>query len=212
MSEQREEYFIDGSGAKAAGFPQGDGFLIKAGAIARKEMTPSALDTNIPVIRERLLNEGVLFDNGETLRFVKDYVFNSPSAAAEAVLARSQSGPDAWRDGEGITLKQRTEHESDGINSAGLPKLNASHSIQNISLLKKTYEQLVRDGAITGDEKLDEEYALFREKFAPEVLSKLDGEELLVFMHDHGNPDIHGPRTTGRKKCRCKHNLSITDI
>ena len=189
MSEQREEYFIDGSGAKATGFPQGDGFLIKAGAVARKEMTPSALDTNIPVIRERLLGEGVLVDDGEELRFVKDYVFNSSSAAAEAVLARSQSGPEAWRDGEGLTLKKRTENASDGINSAGLLKQNASHSIQKITLLKKTYEQLVRDGAITGDEKLDEEYALFREKFAPEVLSKLDGEELLVFMHDHGNPD-----------------------
>ena len=79
--------------------------MIRAGADDRKKMTASAVDTNIPVIGEGLLIEGVLIDEGGHLPFVKDCVFSSPSSAAEAVLSRCQSGPEALRDGYGITLK-----------------------------------------------------------------------------------------------------------
>src|SRR6266436_6239274 len=55
--------------------------------------------------------------------------------------------------------------------------------------LKRGYEQLLEQGQFPSREKLKEYYATFRGRFAPEMLRRLDGEELLNTMHAHGNHD-----------------------
>jgi 5-methylcytosine-specific restriction enzyme B len=55
--------------------------------------------------------------------------------------------------------------------------------------LKRGYEQLLEQGQFPSREKLKEYYATFRDHFAPEKLSQLDGEDLLNTIHAHGNRD-----------------------
>jgi 5-methylcytosine-specific restriction enzyme B len=55
--------------------------------------------------------------------------------------------------------------------------------------LKRRYEQLLEQGQLPSREKLQEYYATFQGRFAPDKLVKLNGEELLNTIHAHGNRD-----------------------
>src|SRR5262245_29540633 len=55
--------------------------------------------------------------------------------------------------------------------------------------VKRGHEQLLEQGQLPSREKLQEYFATFRARFAPEKLRQLDGEELLNTMHAHGNHD-----------------------
>jgi 5-methylcytosine-specific restriction protein B len=55
--------------------------------------------------------------------------------------------------------------------------------------LKHQHEQLLEKGQLPTRDKLREYYANFRDRFAPEKLLQLDGEELLNTIHAHGNRD-----------------------
>ena len=46
---------------------------------------------------------------------------------------------------------------------------------------------LLRKGELYPEGKLKEYLAIFQQKFGPETLASLDGEELLEVMHTHGN-------------------------
>jgi len=50
-------------------------------------------------------------------------------------------------------------------------------------------EQLISEGKLYTQTQLQHYYAVFRERFGPDVLRSLDGEALLTFMHDHSNRD-----------------------
>ena len=54
-------------------------------------------------IRARLLQAGVLERDGNTLRFSRNQLFNSPSQAAGVVVGYSVNGRDAWRLPDGTT-------------------------------------------------------------------------------------------------------------
>ena len=54
---------------------------------------------------DSLIEDGTLLPHGSRrYMFFRDYVFRSPSLAASIILGRESSGPDEWRDGNGITL------------------------------------------------------------------------------------------------------------
>jgi hypothetical protein len=55
--------------------------------------------------RAQMQKEGILVHNGEFYFLNKDYVFNSSSRAAAAILARSASGPLEWKTESGTQLK-----------------------------------------------------------------------------------------------------------
>ena len=57
-----------------------------------------------------------------------------------------------------------------------------------------TLEQLRDNGTLLRPAELDASYHRFRDRFGPERLATLDGEELLNTMHLHGN------RATGQMK------------
>lgn len=57
-------------------------------------------------LREDLLAQGVIVDQGENYVFVQDQVFTSPSTAAGVILGRTANGRIEWKNGEGQTLKQ----------------------------------------------------------------------------------------------------------
>jgi 5-methylcytosine-specific restriction protein B len=53
--------------------------------------------------------------------------------------------------------------------------------------LQKRYHELLADGELLPKENLQAHYKTFQARFGPEVLSRLDGEELLEIIHNHGN-------------------------
>jgi hypothetical protein len=61
-----EVYEINSRDAQGKGLFTGDGFLVKAGSIARREIVPSAKPILAP-IRQRLISEGVLEDPSRNL-------------------------------------------------------------------------------------------------------------------------------------------------
>lgn len=180
MSAQDEHYEIKGKDAQGTGVFSDKGFLVKAGSLARREIVPSAQST-VPSVHESLLSEGVVEEDGDHLRFVKDHLFDSPSGAAAAVLGRTANGWKEWKRPDGETLsevKRVTRNEKE-------PLLNEA----NRQAILTRYQDLVDNGKLKTKQQLDNEYALFQERFGPTVLKGLDGESLLTFMHDHSNKD-----------------------
>lgn len=55
--------------------------------------------------------------------------------------------------------------------------------------LQKWYRQMQNDGEFIPKSKLPQYYQTFRDKFGPEKLQRLDGDELLITMHERGNRD-----------------------
>ncbi|MBQ7193398.1 MAG: DUF4357 domain-containing protein [Synergistaceae bacterium] len=54
-------------------------------------------------LRQQLISEGIITD----YVFTRDYLFNSPSAAAKVVLGSSSSGNEKWKYADGVSLGER---------------------------------------------------------------------------------------------------------
>ena len=175
-----EEFELKGKDAQAVGVMTDKGFLVRAGAIARKEIVPSGADSVTPV-RKRLLSEGVLVEESGGLCFVKDFLFLSPSGAAAAVLGRTANGWKEWRRADGQTLSKVKRV----IQEQQMPLLSEAKRTEILT----RHRQLTDEGRLRTKQQLEQEYTRFRERFGPHVLKGLDGEPLLTLMHDHSNKD-----------------------
>jgi 5-methylcytosine-specific restriction protein B len=79
VAENVEQVFeAKGPDAKADGMMLENGFLVRAGGLARKAVVPSA-GNSVQNTQRRLLAEGVLDDKGKSLFFLQDYTFDTPS-------------------------------------------------------------------------------------------------------------------------------------
>jgi hypothetical protein len=103
-----------GKGVTATGRDTAQGFVVRAGSHALKEVTtslaqwfPSTCD-----LRKQLVDNGVLAEEKDRYRFTQDYTFNSPSLAAQVILGRSANGRTEWKDSSGRTLKALQEAEA----------------------------------------------------------------------------------------------------
>ena len=176
-----EQFELNGKDAHAVGVVTDNGFIVRAGAIARKLVVPSGTNSVMPV-RKRLLTDGVLVEDGEGLRFTKDCHFDSPSGAASAVLGRTANGWIEWKRADGETLSKVKRISRDGQT----PILSNAKRQQII----EKHQQLVNEGKLCTQQQLDKEYALFRERFGPSVLAGLDGEPLLTLMHESNHDSL----------------------
>ena len=177
MTTDEEEYELDGPEADGKGLYLENGFLVKAGALARREIAPSG--KSVSPVHQRLIEQGVLVEHGNQLRFVKDHLFKSPSGAAAAVLGRTANGWISWRRADGLTLSEVKRITRD----SHAPML--SEFIRNE--ITSRHEDLLNKGSLLPVDQLESQYALFKQKFGPDILARLDGESLLTLMHDHGN-------------------------
>lgn len=57
-------------------------------------------------MRKRLIETGVMKEDGDTAVFQRDHLFGSPSTAASALAGRTANGWTEWRDASGKTLKE----------------------------------------------------------------------------------------------------------
>ncbi len=110
--KQKQEIFIikAARGADAQGEPTSDGFVVLKGSRAAgstvNSMTPSFLS-----LRLRLIEQGVMKNNGDFLEFPEDYIFSSPSTAACIVLGRNANGLTEWKLKGGKNLKEYESNE-----------------------------------------------------------------------------------------------------
>ena len=182
MAKQSELTFeITMSDAHATGSPTDNGFVVRADSITRTKTTasPSRL-IQVTRRRKRLIDEGVLVEEDSQLRFTRDHQFASPSSAAMCVLGRSANGWTEWKTPDGRTLsdvKRVIRDESHPLLSDATRKA-----------LIVNREALLNEDTGFSD-RYERYYALFRERFGPQVLRGLDGEALLNSMHDLANRD-----------------------
>jgi hypothetical protein len=99
-------FYNEGKGALATGRISNEGFIVYQGstAVRETEYSKSAQEKN-PKMIKRLLDNGyiaVLDDKYYT--FVKDCLFNTPSAASDIIQGNSSNGWLKWRTKEGKTL------------------------------------------------------------------------------------------------------------
>jgi hypothetical protein len=88
-----------------------DGFIVLSCSQASKNLSNSIADGWIK-IRKKLIDAGVLIENGEQLKFIENASFSSPSAASSVVLGRQAPGPVSWIDSNGKTYKEIQEAQT----------------------------------------------------------------------------------------------------
>ena len=99
----QEIVYCRGPAANGRGELVDDGFVVFKGSLAREEVAPSAQKTLIG-IRQQLTEAGIVTADGESLRFVEDYLFDTPSGASSFVLGRSSNGWTEWKNESGARL------------------------------------------------------------------------------------------------------------
>jgi hypothetical protein len=104
-SDGEETLFLQTQLTTATGREDARGFLVHEGALGRR-------DTKVMVpgyerLRTQLIEEGVLVNEGDDqIRLTKNFLFDSPSAAASVLSGGNKNGRTEWRNTAGRTLKE----------------------------------------------------------------------------------------------------------
>lgn len=97
-------------GLEAKGYRTAGGFVVLQGSMAVLEDRQST--ENYPYVtasRRQLVADETLIENNGAFVFTKDVEFSSPSAAAVVIHGGSANGLTAWKNRDGIALKQLDE-------------------------------------------------------------------------------------------------------
>lgn len=95
-----------GKKARASGRMTNEGFVVYKDSTATTQFSSAVAERNQKNI-EKLVSNGYLEKKDDDLYlFVKDYVFNSPSAASDIILGNSTSGWKKWKTENGKTLEE----------------------------------------------------------------------------------------------------------
>ncbi len=108
---EKIKYYCSGPSAKAEGFMDDEGFIVLKDSYARSKLVESAKAGWVPNIHQKLLSNNILRKEGDSYYFTQDYLFNSPSAAAAAILACHANGWTVWKTKDGQTLSQIEREE-----------------------------------------------------------------------------------------------------
>lgn len=102
-ADAEQVFYCRVGGSDARGLYTPEGFVVLKGSIGRKENVPTFSPSN-QRFRKRLLEGGVMREQGDTVVFEKDHLFSTPSGAAIAVLGRTSNGWKEWKSAEGVML------------------------------------------------------------------------------------------------------------
>lgn len=95
-----------GKMALASGRMTNEGFVVYKDSTATTQFSSAVAERNEKNI-EKLISNGYIEKKDENLYiFIKDYVFNSPSAASDIILGNSTSGWKKWKTKNGKTLEE----------------------------------------------------------------------------------------------------------
>jgi hypothetical protein len=110
VTEKNLELNLFVSGLTAKAMQTDEGIVVLETSEASKDVT-SSLANGYKAIRDRLIANGTLVLNNNKYVFQKNYLFDSASAAAAAIVGHNISGPQTWKDSTGKTLKQIEEQK-----------------------------------------------------------------------------------------------------
>ena len=106
LAGSQVEIFCKGKDAAAIGVLLNDGKVkVLKGSKAKLENARAFEKHHYKKLKDELVRLGKLTLDGNQLVFSDDHIFDSPSAAAAIILARSAAGPSEWKDKNGKTLK-----------------------------------------------------------------------------------------------------------
>jgi len=97
--------YLTGPDANGQGELRSDGFLVFNDSLARLQNVKS-FPAGWNNLRSRLIEKGIIVEEGNSYRFIQNYLFTSPSAASSILLGRNSNGPKEWKDSKGNTLKE----------------------------------------------------------------------------------------------------------
>jgi hypothetical protein len=89
-AEDEDVLYCTVGGISGRGLYTSEGFVVLRGSVGRREDVPTFSEAN-QRFRQRLVDGGVMKNKGDTVVFVKDHVFGSPSMTAIALLGRSST-------------------------------------------------------------------------------------------------------------------------
>jgi len=104
-------FICKGKDALATGRMTNDGFVVYQGSTATTNISNAVVDRNNKIIEKLLLNKYLEKRDDGLYIFVKDYVFNSPSAASDIILGNSTSGWKKWKTKDDRTLEKVYKNE-----------------------------------------------------------------------------------------------------
>lgn len=87
-----------------------EGFVVLQGARLNEKLSAKSLSNGIVKLREKWMADEKVEDWVTT----EDLLFSSSSAAADFVLGYSVSGPKAWKDANGKSLKEIEAEKDNG--------------------------------------------------------------------------------------------------
>ncbi|MGJ7529048.1 GIY-YIG nuclease family protein [Variovorax sp. GB1P17] len=99
-----ELFYCRSGGVEGRGLYTNEGFVVLAGSVGRRQQMSSIQGTSNESFRDKLVSDGVMKIDGDTVVFARDHLFRSPSTAAVALLGRSANGWIEWKDHAGQTL------------------------------------------------------------------------------------------------------------
>lgn len=100
--------YLQNAGCQGRGRLTAEGLLVLKGSRGRGTVTGSASAAQIRR-REALEADGVITFEGDDLVFVKDHLFDSPSAAGIVLVGRNTNGRTHWKNEEGLSLSDLEE-------------------------------------------------------------------------------------------------------
>ena len=103
-----KEYTYKSKGIVAKGYPGDNGFVIIKGSEVSRNVS-EALSKGIKEQRENMIETGAIIQGGEKLILADNFEFSSSSRAASFVSGFPVSGPQAWKNNKGKSLKQVEE-------------------------------------------------------------------------------------------------------
>lgn len=109
MAKPGDEFFIDARGIKAHGVVTENGFRVLSGSEVRSQ-TASYLTKTVVKQREDCIKDGTIVD----WKLTKDIDFKSSSTAAYFLLGANSSGPQTWKNKDGITM-MKLDKAAEGI-------------------------------------------------------------------------------------------------
>lgn len=111
-SKKADLLYCEIKGLRATGRQTENGFVVLKGSEAVLEERPSTQKYQYAAnLRATLKADGVVEEKKDRLVFLADHEFSSPSAAAAVVHGGQANGLTAWKDGKGLSLKQKEEKD-----------------------------------------------------------------------------------------------------
>lgn len=102
--EEQELFFLKASGTDGRGLYTPEGFVVLKGSVGRRANVPSIAETGEGRFRKKLVETGVMVEQGDLVVFPKDHLFGSPSMAGIALTGRTTNGWKEWKNAAGVTL------------------------------------------------------------------------------------------------------------